>query len=154
MMFSRRAMFARWLPGLAGGAAAAAVLPASASACVVDAGVQRVVYHLSEPTRVAFALGNIKNHIDGKGGPENVRIVLVVHGPALQAFVASKANPDIRNQVLGRAGDGVTFVACGNTMTAQKLAPADMLGGFEVAEEGGVVRIADLQQAGYVYIRP
>jgi len=29
-----------------------------------------------------------------------------------------------------------------------------MLVGFDVAEEGGVVRIADLQQRGYLYIRP
>jgi hypothetical protein len=116
--------------------------------------VQKVVYHLSEPTRVNFVLGNIKNHIAGKGGPDKVKIVLVVHGPALEAFVSSKANPDIRNQVKKRTDDGVTFIACGNTMKAQKLAADDMLSGFQVAEEGGVVRIADLQQQGYLYIRP
>jgi intracellular sulfur oxidation DsrE/DsrF family protein len=78
----------------------------------------------------------------------------VVHGPALEAFVSSKANPDIRNQVKKRTDDGVAFIACGNTMKAQKLAADDMLSGFQVAEEGGVVRIADLQQQGYLYIRP
>jgi intracellular sulfur oxidation DsrE/DsrF family protein len=39
-------------------------------------------------------------------------------------------------------------------MKAQKLQASDMLVGFEVAEEGGVVRIADLQEQGYLYIRP
>lgn len=133
---------------------AASVLPVAAAANTPASAVQKVVYHLSEPTRVTFVLGNIKNHIVGKGGPDKVRIVLVVHGPALEAFISSKANPDIRRQVEKRAGDGVTFVACGNTMKAQKLGPADMLGGFEVAEEGGVVRIADLQEQGYLYLRP
>lgn len=153
MLFSRRTIFARLLPGLAGGAAAS-VLPVAASANTTADGVQKVVYHLSEPTRVNFVLGNIKNHIAGKGGPDKVKIVLVVHGPALDAFVASKANPDIRRQIAKRTEDGVGFVACGNTMKAQKLVAADLLAGFDVAEEGGVVRIADLQQQGYLYIRP
>jgi intracellular sulfur oxidation DsrE/DsrF family protein len=153
MLFSRRSIFSRLLPGIAGGAAVS-VLPVAASATTPVASVQKVVYHLSEPTRVNFVLGNIKNHIVGKGGPDKVKIVLVVHGPALEAFVSSKANPDIRRQIEKRAGDGVAFVACRNTMKAQKLQIADMLGGFDVAEEGGVVRIADLQQQGYLYIRP
>src|SRR5262249_36778654 len=151
--FSRRTIFSHLLPGLAGGAAAASVLPVLATATTTGA-VQKVVYHLSEPTRINFVLGNIKNHIAGKGGPEKVKIVLVVHGPALEAFVSSKANPDVRKQVEKRADDGVSFVACGNTMTFMKLAPDAMLTGFEVAKEGGVVRIADLQEQGYLYIRP
>lgn len=153
MLFSRRSIFSRLLPGLAGGAAAS-VLPASSQAAAQAEGVQKVVYHLSEPTRVNFVMGNIKNHIVGKGGPDKVRIVLVIHGPALEAFVSSKANPDIRSQMSKRSKEGVSFVACGNTMKAQKLEPGDLLGDFEVAEEGGVVRIADLQEQGYLYIRP
>ena len=156
MLFSRRTILSRLLPGLAGGAAASA-LPVSANAVTpVTSGtaVQKVVYHLSEPTRVNFVLGNIKNHIVGKGGPDKVKIVLVVHGPALDSFVSSKANPDIRRQIEKRADDGVAFIACGNTMTGLKLSVGDMLGGFEVAEEGGVVRVADLQEQGFLYIRP
>ena len=153
MLFSRRGLFARLLPGLAGGAAVTALPVASAAATSLQP-LQKVVYHLSEPTRANFVLGNIKNHIAGKGGPDKVKIVLVVHGPALDTFVSSRANPDIRKQISQRAGDGVGFVACGNTMKAQKLSVADLLGNFEVAEEGGVVRIADLQQQGYLYIRP
>lgn len=152
MLFSRRSIFSRFLPGLAGGAATA-ILPAAATAATSPA-VQKVVYHLSEPTRVAFVLGNIKNHIASKGGPDKVQIVLVVHGPALQSFVASKASPDIRHQIHQHVGDGVGLVACGNTMQAQSLAVAQLLGGFDVAPEGGVVRIADLQDQGYRYIRP
>lgn len=153
MSFSRRFFISRLFPGLAGGAAVSA-MPVSASALAPIRPVQKVVYHLSEPTRVNFVMGNIKNHIAGKGGPDQVKIVLVIHGPALESFVASKASPDMKRQVEGRAKDGVTFVACGNTMTAQKLALTDMPAGFEIADEGGVVRIADLQAEGYLYIRP
>lgn len=153
MLFSRRFVLSRLFPGLAGGAAAAAV-PAAARAAASADTVQKVVYHLSEPTRVSFVMGNIRNHIAGKGGPDKVRIVLVIHGPALEAFAMSKASPDMKLQIEGRAKDGVSFVACGNTMKAQKLALPDMPAGFEIAEEGGVTRIADLQAEGYLYIRP
>ena len=152
MLFSRRFVLSRLFPGLAGGAAA--VVPAAASSPAAADTVQKVVYHLSEPTRVNFVLGNIKNHIAGKGGPDKVRIVLVIHGPALDAFANGKANPDIRLQVAGRAQDGVSFVACGNTMKFLGLGTDDMLQGFEIAEEGGVTRIADLQADGYLYLRP
>jgi hypothetical protein len=151
MALSRRLLITRLFPGLAGGAAAAA-LPAAATAATPP--VQKVVYHLSEPTRVAFVMGNIKNHIAGKGGPDKIRIVLVIHGPALESFVTSKASPDILSQIAGRTKDGVAFVACGNTMKAQKLTAADMPDGFDVATEGGVTRIADLQADGYLYLRP
>ena len=152
MTFSRRSLLFRIFPGLAGGAAAAAV-PVAASATTPVA-IQKVVYHLSEPTRINFVMGNIRNHIAGKGGPDKIKIVLVVHGPALQAFVKTKSTPDMKLQLEGRAKDGVSFVACGNTMKALKLAQTDMPDGFDIAEEGGVTRIADLQSEGYLYLRP
>jgi intracellular sulfur oxidation DsrE/DsrF family protein len=152
MTVSRRSLLFRLFPGLAGGAAAA-VVPVAATAATDDK-VQKVVYHLSEPTRVNFVMGNIKNHIAGKGGPDKVRIVLVIHGPALESFAMTKASPDMKLQIQGRADDGVSFVACGNTMKSMKFAASDMPAGFDIAEEGGVTRIADLQAEGYFYIRP
>ena len=152
-MWSRRTFFSRLLPGLAGGTAAT-FATTSASASAVDAAVQKAVYHLSEPDRVHFVLGNIRNHIEGKGGPDKVEIVLVIHGPALRAFSKAKVAPDLAHALDLRRSDGVRFVACGNTMKGLSLAIPDLVNGFEVAEEGGVVRIADLQDAGYRYIRP
>jgi uncharacterized protein len=43
----------------------------------------KVVYHLADLDKVEFVFGNIANHYKGMGGPENVTIALVVHGPAL-----------------------------------------------------------------------
>ena len=54
----------------------------------------KVVYHLNDLDKVSFVVGNIQNHLDGVGGPDNVTIALVVHGQALRAFHASAANPD------------------------------------------------------------
>jgi uncharacterized protein len=115
---------------------------------------QKVVYHLSDLDKVGFVLGNLGNHIEGVGGPQNVTIALVVHGPALKAFHAASANPEHVRRVAELAKAGVAFAACGKTMAAQKLALKDLLPGFVSLEQGGVVRIAELQAQGYVYLRP
>jgi uncharacterized protein len=114
----------------------------------------KVVYHLADLDKVAFVLGNIRNHLDGMGGPNNVTIVLVVHGPALKAFQVSSANPDVTQRVATFAKAGVAFNACGKTMKAMDVTLKDLLPGFVAAEQGGVVRLAELQSQGYAYLRP
>ncbi len=115
----------------------------------------KVVYHVSEIEKVGFALGNIRNHINGVGGADHVEIVLVAHGPALKAFHDTiDANPKIMDRVSALQGAGVRFEACGNTMNAQSVSLDDLMGSFARRDEGGVVRIADLQSQGYLYIRP
>jgi len=114
----------------------------------------KVVYHLSDADKVNFVLGNIQNHIDGVGGPEHVTLALVIHGPALKAFHGAQANPDVSGRISTFARDGVELAACGNTMKAQNITLADLLPGFVSAEKGGVVRLAELQSQGYLYLRP
>ena len=114
----------------------------------------KVVYHLSDAEKVIFVLGNIQNHIDGVGGPGHVTIALVIHGPALKAFHGAQANPDVSKRVSAFAKDGVELAACGNTMKAQNVTLTDLLPGFVNAEKGGVVRLAELQSQGYLYLRP
>jgi len=114
----------------------------------------KVVYHLTDLDKVGFVLGNIKNHYDGVGGPGNVTIALVVHGPALKAFHAASASPESTRRVADFHKAGLQMSACGNTMKAQEVTLKDLLPGFVVAEGGGVVRIAELQSMGYVYLKP
>jgi len=114
----------------------------------------KVVYHLSDLDRVDFVLGNIKNHYEGVGGPEKVTIALVVHGPALKAFHAASAAPPLVKRTAEFAKAGLALNACGNTMKAQNMTLKDLLPGFIAAEQGGVVRLAELQSQGYVYLRP
>ena len=114
----------------------------------------KVVYHLSDAEKVHFVLGNIQNHIDGVGGPEHVTIALVVHGQALRAFHSASANPDLSKRIGQFSRAGLELAACGNTMKSQNVALKDLLPGFVAAERGGVVRIAELQSQGYLYLRP
>lgn len=114
----------------------------------------KVVYHLSDFDKVPFVIGNIQNHFDGVGGPDHVTIALVVHGPALRAFQSAQATPDLAQHVGRLSKAGLGLAACGNTMRSQKIGLADLLPGFVAADKGGVVRIAELQSQGYLYLRP
>ena len=114
----------------------------------------KVVYHVSDEDKVAFALTNIQNHIEGAGGPDKVEIVLVSHGPAVKQFVDIDAVDRIRNNVAKLQEQGVEFDACANTLSALGVEPDELLPDFVIAEKGGVTRITELQSKGYAYIRP
>jgi intracellular sulfur oxidation DsrE/DsrF family protein len=99
-------------------------------------------------------LGNIRNHYNGMGGPDKVTIALVVHGPALKAFHLAGATPDMTKRTDEMKNSGLQLNACINTMRAQEVTLKDLLPGFIIADKGGVVRLAELQSQGYVYLRP
>lgn len=151
---NRRGVAGRLLAALGGGAAAFRASAAAAETGASGTTIPKVAYHLSDLEKVSFVLGNIKNHIEGMGGPEHVHIALVVHGPALNAFRSSAANPDVGHRLKLAQEAGVDLGACGNTLDAQKLSVADLLPGFVRIEEGGVTRLAKLQAEGYAYLRP
>jgi uncharacterized protein len=117
-----------------------------------DAG--KVVYHLNELDRVAFVLNCLRNHYEGAGGPDKFAIALVVHGPALKAFHSATAVLDIERHLAAFKAAGLRLGACANTMKAQGITVEDLLPGFTALERGGVVRIAELQGRGWVYLRP
>ena len=146
----RRNLFQAALASI--GAAFATAAATKAQAATPDK--SKVGYHLNESDKVQFVIGNIENHFEGVGGPDKVTIALVVHGPALRAFHAPTASPDVKNRLATLATAGVEFGACGKTMKGQKVTVKDLLPGFVSLEQGGVVRIAELQSQGYVYLRP
>jgi intracellular sulfur oxidation DsrE/DsrF family protein len=72
---------------------------------------------------------------------------------------AASANADVTRRFGEFSKAGLAAQACGNTMKTQNVTLKDLLPGFGIAERGGVVRIAELriaelQSAGYVYLRP
>lgn len=146
----RRSILTAALAG-AGGLLATATSARRASAAPDKS---KVVYHLSDLDKVAFVLGNIRNHFDGMGGPDKVTIALVVHGPALKAFQSASASHDVAQRLTHVSQAGLHYFACGNTMKALNIAVKDLLPGFVPAEQGGVVRLAELQSQGYIYLRP
>lgn len=114
----------------------------------------KVVYHVSEEDKVPFVLNNIQNHIDGVGGPDNIEVVLVAHGPAVKALNDIEAVDRVRGNVSKLQEQGVEVAICANTLEVIDMDRDELLPGLVIAEQGGVTRIAELQAQGYLYLRP
>jgi hypothetical protein len=135
----------------------AAVLVALVHADAADARKHKIVYQLSDAgvDKAKFVLGNIRNHISGVGGGQNIEgLELVVFGPALKSFVPGSMDPTLMQMLDALQMQGMRFGACENTMknfsiTAEQLPPKSL-----ILSQGGVVRIMELQEQGYIYLRP
>ena len=117
----------------------------------------RIVYHLDEAglEKAKFVLGNIRNHVVGVGGWQNIEsFELVVHGPALKLFVQSSIDPALKQTLEMLQEQGMTFGACGNTMKNFSITTEQLPHGSLVLPQGGVVRLMELQEHGYIYLRP
>lgn len=92
---------------------------------------------------------NVQKHF----GMDSVAIEIVAYGPGLRLLTAESAH---KGRVESLAMQGIRFSACGNTMHSIERKTGKLpvlLEGVEVAP-AGVVRIMELQQQGYAYIRP
>jgi intracellular sulfur oxidation DsrE/DsrF family protein len=117
----------------------------------------KIVYHLNEPgvEKAKFVLGNIQNHINGVGGWQNIEALeLVVHGPALKTFLTKEMDPGVKRALDALQTQGMGFGACGNTMKAFNITLDQLPDGARHLPQGGVVRVMELQDRGYAYIRP
>ena len=117
----------------------------------------KIVYQLTEAgaDKAKFVLRNIQNHVSGVGGWNNIEALeLVVFGPALKTFVTKGMDADIKRSLETLQTQGVVFGACGNTMKNYTITLEELPDGSKHLPQGGVVRIMELQDAGYSYIRP
>jgi len=117
----------------------------------------KIVYHLNEPgaDKAKAVLGNLRNHIKGVGGWENIEALeLVVHGAALKTFLKKDMDPEVRRALETLQTEGMVFGACGNTIKGLKITLADVAEGAKELPQGGVVRVMELQERGYAYVRP
>ncbi len=117
----------------------------------------KVLYHVDgkDPDVAKYALALINKHIEAEGGPENIDVELIVHGPALELFEADKMDPEMKkrfNQVIEK---GVHAEMCQVSMKLYNKTLDNLVKGFVATlHPVAVKRIADLQQQGYLYIKP
>lgn len=110
-----------------------------------------VVFHISSGDEFAqkLVLNNAQNML-AHYGPDKVAIEVVAYGPGLRLLFKENAySPRIQSLASG----GITFTACANTMSAMGRDTAKLNKMAKVVP-GGVVRLTELQEAGWTYIRP
>lgn len=135
---------------------AAAEQIAAAPAAVA---MHKLAIHVDEddPARMNMALNNAQNaraYYEGKG--ETIAIEIVAYGPGLTMLRKDTSPVADRISVMALENPGLTFSACGNTlagMTKKAGHPIELVSEANVTPSG-VVRLMELQQDGYSYLRP
>lgn len=148
----------KFIPIAAAALLGCATLPATSaepakvgSGKTAPAAKNRIVIQVNEENVKKWneVLVNISN-IQAELGPKNVAVALVAIGPGLGMLTAESL---AANGVQDALAAGVEFVACGNTMKAQKLAREDLIDGVKISV-AGYVELMKRQQAGWAYLRP
>lgn len=111
----------------------------------------------NDPVKMNIALNNAKNvtnYYRGKG--EDVKIEIVAHGPGLHMLRADTSPVKTRIAAMALEQDNLAFSACGNTMSgmAKKEGKEIQLISEANRVTSGVVRLIELQEEGWVYVRP
>src|SRR2546428_207781 len=103
----------------------------------------KIVYHLDEAglEKARDVLGKIQKHIPGDGA-------------ALRNFVTASMDVALRAALDRLQTQGLAVGACGNTMKAFNITLEQLPQGTRPLPQGGVVRVMELQEQGFVYLRP
>lgn len=87
-------------------------------------------------------------------GPDNIDIEIVAFGPGLRLLFDDNAN---KSRIEGLVENGgVRFHACSNTIDnmAQQLGEEPKINPVATRDKGGIVRILELVDKGYVLVKP
>lgn len=121
--------------------------------------MHKVAIHVDEEklSTMNMALNNAENiakHYAGLG--EDVAIEIVTYGPGLHMLRADTSPVKDRIAVMGLEMDNISFSACLNTVQAmQQTTQHDItLVDEATVVPSGAVRLMELQEQGYSYLRP
>lgn len=124
------------------------------------AGVEhRVAIHVdqSDPKVQNMALNNVQavtKYYESKG--DTVIVEVVAYGPGLTMLIPGKSKVGDRIAKMSLELDGLTFSACGNThrKMSAKAGKQVVLMSEANMTPSGVVRLIELQEQGFAYVRP
>jgi intracellular sulfur oxidation DsrE/DsrF family protein len=97
---------------------------------------------------------NVTKYYEAKG--EKVEIEIVAYGPGLHMYRADSSPVKTRIAAMSLEHENLKFSACGNTinlMTKKEGKMPELIGEATVVQSG-VVRLMELQEQGWTYIRP
>jgi len=116
-------------------------------------GPHRVVMHLNSGDEKVQrgALNNIRN-LYQEVGRDHLLVELVVHGAGL-TLLTKKDSTLVPELAQLKTAYDVEFTACSNTMKAQGLTRADLIDQVDRTVPA-MIRLMELQEQGWVYIKP
>ncbi|MGJ8596581.1 DsrE family protein [Sulfitobacter sp.] len=130
-----------------------------ATSALAEGVTHRVAIHVDEndPQVMNMALNNVANltsYYESQG--DTVMVELVAYGPGLKMFVAGGSPVKDRISTMSLEMDNLSFAACGNTLRnmSKKAGKDIVLMDEATVVPSGVVRLIELQENDYAYIRP
>ncbi|MGP0566134.1 DsrE family protein [Nitrospina sp. 32_T5] len=120
-------------------------------------GKLKVLYHIdgNDVAVAKYAMALVKKHIEAEGGMDKIDIKVVVHGPALMLFDRDDVDPELKAKLKSVMDMGVEPEMCQVSMKLFGRPLDRLVAGFIPTEHPvAVKRIADLQEQGYLYIKP
>lgn len=111
----------------------------------------------NDPAVMNMALNNVSNvnaYYESVG--DEVVIEVVAYGPGLNMFIPGKSPVEDRVSAMSLEMDNVSFAACGNTLKGMSKKAGHEITVMDEAAvvPSGVVRLIELQEQGYAYVRP
>ncbi len=111
----------------------------------------------NDPAVMSLALSNAVNVSQHYGEiGEEVEIEFVAYGPGLHMLRDDTSPVKARLKSMAESLTNVVFTACGNTMTTMEKSegrPVPLVPQAKVVK-AGVVRLMELQEQGWTYVRP
>ena len=125
----------------------------------VAAETHHVAIHVdqNDPQVMNLALNNAQNVASYYAGiGDEVIIEIVAYGPGLNMFVAGTSPVEARISAMALENDNLTFAACANTIAkmVEKAGKDVPILSEATMVPSGVVRLIELQENGYAYVRP
>lgn len=137
----------------------AAALALTPLAAIAEGMTHHVAIHVdqNDPQVMNMALNNAQNvasYYASQG--DEVVIEMVAYGPGLNMFVDGESPVADRISSLSLELENLSFAACGNTLKGMeaKAGREVPLMSEAVVVPSGVVRLIELQEQGYAYVRP
>lgn len=106
-------------------------------------------WNFDDSRRQESGLRNIDNILTGSNTETDIAVVC--HGPGI-SLLAKEQSPH-QKKVLELQQQGVSFLACENTLKSRSLSAADLIDGTETVSSGAV-EVVRRQQDGYGYFQP
>ena len=130
-----------------------------ATGAIAEGVTHRVAVHVNQndPQVMNMALNNVANltsYYNEQG--DTVIVEVVAYGPGLKMFVADSSPVKDRISTMSLEMDNLSFAACGNThrKMSEKAGKEVPLMSEAGVVPSGVVRLIELQEQGYAYVRP
>jgi intracellular sulfur oxidation DsrE/DsrF family protein len=110
-----------------------------------------------DPELMNLVLNNVQNlleYYNGKG--ETAKIEVVAYGPGLDMFREDKSPVRERLMRMSQDGSNLQLSACHHTMMGMEKKEGHPIQIMSIAKvvPSGVVRISELQEQGWTYLRP